>query len=102
MSQRDPWDMAEDDLEKVRRGMSGDGRDWKLPAIIEGIFLSLLALCGLAWLAMLFYTPDPIPGESWLGFGLLAATLLGLPAAAIHVLRTGGEDVERKLREVTR
>lgn len=100
MSERDPWEMAQDDIETVRRGMQG-GVDTSVPAIAEGVLGALTALAVLAWLVSMWWVPEVIDGQLWLGGGLLGLTALGVPTLGIYVLRRGGVRVlERLLRGV--
>lgn len=88
----DPGDMLKDDLEKVSDLRSG-GMDTSIPALMELAFGSLAGLTALLWIVALFWVPDPITGQTWMGLGALGGVLFGLPAGAIFMLRRGGAEV---------
>lgn len=85
----DADDLIREDIEKFQR-MRGQDMDMSLPSMVELGFFSLTALVAVSWLVALFFTPDPIPGETWLGLGGLGMTMFGIPAALIYWLRRGG------------
>lgn len=91
-------ELARKDLEKVS-AYQGQGLDTSLPAMIELGFGSLTALVAICWFVAMYWVPDPIPGTTWFGVGMVGLVLFGLPAGTIFVLRRGGADVVRAIAQ---
>lgn len=102
MSSRDTPGDLQKDLEKFREFRNRDGGlTTSVPSLLELAFGSLTALLGIVWLVSLWWVPDVIAGETWMGLGILGIVLVGLPFLAIYWFRRGGIDVLRALlREV--
>lgn len=91
MSSRDPFDADwRDDVEKFKRLRRRDKQGWSLGSVVELIFASLAGLSALAWFIAMWFVPDPVPGDLWLGLGGLAVAVFAGPAFAIYQLRRGG------------
>lgn len=100
MSQR-PSDLIQDDLEKFQRYSGDGGMDFSPAAIIELSLLSLTGFVALGWLVAIFWVPDPIDGQVWMGLGALGLVVFGLPTGLIMAFRRGaGEIALAMLREI--
>jgi len=89
----DIGEMVESDVEKFKRLRSRGG--WGLPGYLELGFGAVTGVVLVGWLLALLWVPDPIDGNAWMGVGMLALLLTGVPTAAIFWLRRGGADIVR-------
>lgn len=91
MSQRDPADMVEDDLEKFRRYRQRDnGFDGGKAAWAEAILFLVSTVVAIAWLASLLWVPETIDGATWMSLGALFGLLFGVPTVGLYWVRRGG------------
>jgi len=94
MSGRDLDGMVQDDLEKFQ-DLDGD-MSMDPPAILELVLLTLTAVTVLAWFASMFLlVPETIPSKVWMGGGMLALVVLGVPTGLVFAMRRGGVEVVR-------
>ena len=88
------------DIERLK-DMSRGGMDTSPDAIAEGVLSVLFGLVAIGWLVAIWWVPDTIAGEVWLGAGIVGGIVFGVPLAAIMALRRGGvSQLARALREV--
>lgn len=92
-------DMVREDVEKFRRYRGRGGVERTLPALVELALTGTTALIALVWLGSLYFVPDPIPGQMWMGIGMLGLVIVGVPAAAVALLRRGGVDTLLRVLE---
>lgn len=59
-------------------------------ALVEAILIAVTGVVGVAWMAALMWTPDPIDGTTWMSGGVLGLILTGGPAVILYWLRRGG------------
>lgn len=102
MSKRDPFDASwQDDVEKFKQLRRRDKQGWSVGSVLEIVFITLAGLVAVSWFVAMFFVPDPVPGDMWLGLGGLGILVTGVPALVIyHLRRDGLEVLQRLIREV--